>query len=293
MLDIRGVMTAVYKGTAEKMSAFGFAPVFPEGVKSNEVPLKDRTNGACFIDYVGGEKGKLRLLFSEDKIFLLLGEPDAPDDDDKDFKRLATTLMILEEYNDKDVKSAVNELCDTLDDNFGVKELAKKNNKMPATVSKSAAKSGAMSYDPITLASRMISVYPELKGPFKVNVDAYGEFLAEDFFVNHANSLILDTIRTNEPKAMRKLFNQLTDIYDNGTNETQNLIAVTILGSIHNDAIMMKNLMPYLSDPMVEPVVEVNKLLEKSKSARMRLEHPPKYRPKKKKSFSAAALGQR
>lgn len=292
MLDIRDVMNTAYKGIAGRIDMYGFSPVFPEDVRRNELPLKERGGGACFIDYTG-DKGKLRLLYSEGKIFLLLGEKDAPDEDDKEFKRLSAMLMILEEYNERDVKSAVNELCDTLDDNFGVKQLAKKNNKMPATVSKSAAKSGAMSYDPLTLASRIVSVYPELKAPFKENMERYGEFLPEDFFVTQANALILETIRANEPKQMKKLFNQFVDIYDNGTNVTQNLIVVTILGSIHNDPVLMKNIMPYLSDEMVEPVVEVNKLLGSSKSARMRLEHPPKYKPKKKKNVAAAAIGQR
>lgn len=291
MLERNDVMNTLYKGIAEMTDKFGFAPVFPEGVKKNELPLKARGENACFIDYVG-KSGKLRLLYSDGKIFLLLGEPDAPDEDDKAFKKLATTLMILDEYDERDVRSALNELCDTLDEQFGVKELAKKNNKMPATVSKSAAKSGALSYDPLTLGSRIVGVYPELKAAYKENIDTYGEFLPEDFFVNHANERILETIRANEPKQMKKLFNQLCDIYDNGTNETQNLIAVTILGSIHNNAVLMKNIMPYLSDSMLDPVIEVNKILGKSKSARNRLAHPPKYKPKKKKNFAASALGQ-
>ena len=291
MLVINEVMATLYKGLADSMEKYGFAPVFPDDVKKSELPLRERQGGSCFIDY-RGKAGKLRLLFSENKIFLLLGEQDASDEDDKAFKKISTMLMVLEEYTERDVKSAVNELCDTLEDNFGVKELAKKTNKMPATVSKSAAKSGALSYDPITLASRIVGVYPELKGAYKDNMDLYGEFLPEDFFVSHANALILDTIRKNDPKAMKKLFNQLCDIYDNGTNETQNLIVVTILGSAQNDAVLMKNMLEYVSDSMLEPVIEVNKILGKSKSARMRLENPPKYKPKKKKGFAAAALGQ-
>ncbi|MBR1811234.1 MAG: hypothetical protein IJ766_06260 [Clostridia bacterium] len=291
MLEINEVMTAVYKGIESKLTGFGFSPVFPADVKATDVPLQQREGGACRIDY-SGDKGKLRLLFSDGKLILLLGEKDAADADDKEFKKLSTSLMLLDEYDERDVRSAVNELNDTLDDNFGVKALAKKNNKMPATVSKSAVKSGTLSYDPATLASRVVMLYPALKSAYKENVDTYGEFLGEDFFVHHANPLIMETIRRNDPKAMKKLFNQLSDIYENGTNEVQNLIAVTILGEIRNDAVVMKEIIPYLSDSMVEPVIAVNKILEKSKRARTRLENPPKYKPKKKKSFTAQALGQ-
>lgn len=291
MLEINSVMSALHQSVAEKAAKYGFTPVFPEGVKANELPLKTRTGDACFIDYAG-EKGKLRLLYSEGKIFLLLGDADAEDSDDTAFKKLSTNLLILEEYSEKDVKSAANEICETLDDNFGVKELARKTNKMPATVSKNAVKSGASSYDPITLVSRIVGVYPELKAEMTANMNTYGELLAEDFFVNHANRLILATIQGNDERMMKKLFNQLCELFDNGTNETQNLIAVTVLGAIENDPGMMKNIMPYLSDSMVEPVCEVNRILGKSKSARMRLQNPPKYKPKKKKAFAAPTLGQ-
>ena len=43
-------------------------------------------------------------------------------------------------------------------------------------------------------------------------------------------------------------------------------------------------MMPYLTDTMLEPVISVSERLKKSKSARLRLENPPKYKPKKKKS---------
>lgn len=291
MLEINEVMAAIYKRVEPKMGEYGFSPVFPDGVKQNEIPLKMRDGDACFIDHIG-PKGKLRILYSKGKIFLLLGEEDASDNDDRNFSKLSTSLMLLDEYDERDVKSATNEILDTLDDNFGVKELALKNNKLPATVSKAAVKGGSMSYDPATLAARVVLIYPELKNALKENYSTYGEFLPEDFFVAHANEYIMATIRQNDPKAMRKLFNVLSEIFENGTNEVQDLIAVTILGSIRNDPAIMKEIIPYLSDSMVEPVIEVNKLLEKSKSARQRLENPPKYKPKKKKNFVAKALGQ-
>ena len=62
MLERNDVMNTLYKGIAEMTDKFGFAPVFPEGVKKNELPLKARGENACFIDYVG-KSGKLRLLY--------------------------------------------------------------------------------------------------------------------------------------------------------------------------------------------------------------------------------------
>ena len=98
MLQINDVMSAIYKGIAAKTGEFGFAPVFPEGVKVNELPLETRDGGACFIDYAGS-KGKLRVLYSEGKIFLLLGDENASDSDDRAFSKLSTSLMLLDEYD--------------------------------------------------------------------------------------------------------------------------------------------------------------------------------------------------
>ena len=85
---------------------------------------------------------------------------------------------------------------------------------------------------------------------------------------------------------MRKLFNLLNEIYDDGTNEIQDIIVVTILGQLNNDQELLANCVDYMSVDMTSPVIQVNKYLAKSKSARMRLENPPKYKPKKKKRKS-------
>ncbi|NLA76693.1 MAG: hypothetical protein GX851_02485 [Clostridiales bacterium] len=54
---------------------------------------------------------------------------------------------------------------------------------------------------------------------------------------------------------------------------------------MNNDPKLIENAVEYMSETMREPVLEVNKYLasKKSKGARMRLENPPLYKPKKKK----------
>ena len=103
------------------------------------------------------------------------------------------------------------------------------------------------------------------------------------FFKNHAAPVVIKVIKENDPQKMRKLFNLLNEIYDDGTNEIQSIIAVTVLGELNNDQDLLANCVDYMSADMISPVVQVNKYLAKSKSARMRLENPPKYKPKKKK----------
>ena len=92
-------------------------------------------------------------------------------------------------------------------------------------------------------------------------------------------------IKENNPVKMKKLFNLLNDIYEDGTNETQSVIAVTILGSLENNQELLANCVDYMSEDMTVPVININKYLysKGGKSARMRLENPPKYKPAKAK----------
>ena len=93
---------------------------------------------------------------------------------------------------------------------------------------------------------------------------------------------------------MKKLFKLLNDIYEDGTNDTQSIVAVTILGcSLSANPELIDVAKEHFSDTMSEPVCEIIKYLQKSKSARLRLENPPLYKPKKekKKGMMASMLG--
>ena len=79
------------------------------------------------------------------------------------------------------------------------------------------------------------------------------------------------------------MFQILNEIYEDGTSEVQDLIAVTILGQLGNDQILLARCVDYMSETMAPPVIEVNKYLASSKKARKLLENPPAYKPKKEK----------
>ena len=55
-------------------------------------------------------------------------------------------------------------------------------------------KNGTLSYDANTLGDRFTKLYPELRDEYKSNIELYDEFLAEDFFINHGNAIVLRTI---------------------------------------------------------------------------------------------------
>ncbi len=229
-----------------------------------------------------GEKGVIAVSYEDGKVILYSGENlETPEETPK---KLSASLLD-ENADSRDVRYVVNELNDTLYSKFAKKTIAPKKavqQKATQTVSKAAVKHGSF-YDPNTLASKLCLVFPELRPAYKENLAAYGEFLAEKFFDDYGTAKVIGAIKENDPQTMKKLFQVLNEIYEDGTSEVQDVIAVTVLGALNNDQILLARCVDYMSTTMAPPVIEVNKLLAKSKKARKLLENPPAYKPKKEK----------
>ncbi len=295
MLELTSVFESLFNDLNQFLSDLGFSAEYPENGKKGEIPVFNRDTSS-YLQY-SGEKGKIRILFNEDKIRLLTADKDAESQDDSDFSLIASFLLILDEYNAKDVKSIINEVKENLSEAYSPKQIAKRQQqiKAQATVSRAAVKNGSMFYDAATLAVRLAAVYPELKDEYKAHLEKFGEFLCEDFFINNVNPKVYATIKDNNPQKMKKLFNIINEIYVDGTNEVQDIIVVTILSSFDYDGEQWKTVLGYLNDTVDEPFIRVNKLIKASKGTRLRLANPPKYKPKKqkkKKGMMSSLMGQ-
>lgn len=286
MLERNEALALVLKGCSANFEANDFKVKIPENIEKGEAPVFCEEDSA----YLEIEKNNLTVrLVSHDNILDVMEQ-----NDDGEFKKVSSNLLDLEDFTERDIKSLCNELADTLDTAYGKKaRKAAANKKAPATVSKSAVKNG-MSYDANTLANRITGVYPELKDAYKENFQRYDEFLGEDFFVNHANKYIMETLRSNDKQKIKKLMKILSDTYENGTNDVQDLVVVTILGEIDNDQEILAKCREEITDEdFYETLVAVNRYLAspKGKKAKKLLENPPAYKPKKdKKGFMSSMM---
>lgn len=286
MANINENFRSVLDGIGEEISKLGFT-----AYKSEEGEFITEEEGALTARYTG-EKGVIAVSFAEGKVTLYSGEDTENPTDTP--KKLSASL--LDENSDsRDVKYVINELNDTLENKFAKKTAVKKNSqpKNPQTVSKAAIKHGSF-YDPNTLASKLCLVFPELRPIYKDNLATYGDFLGEEFFINYGAAKVIEAIKENNPQTMKKMFQILNEIYEDGTSEVQDVIAVTILGQLDNDQELLARCVDYMSETMAPPVIEVNKYLASSKKARRLLENPPAYKPpkKKKQGFLAQAMSQ-
>ena len=256
----------------ESLSKLGF---------EKKTGLEVQENGAYAT--FSGEKGALKLKYENEIAAVYFDDDEAALEEGG--KKLVATLL-PENGDSRDVKYAANELADCLNERFAKKAAIKKSGtvKAPQTVSKTAVKNGSY-YDANTLASKLCLVFPELRDLYKQNIAEYGEFLSEKFFTEYGTEKVISAIKQNNPQTMKKLFQILNEIYEDGTNDTQSLIAVTILGELNNDQILLARCVDYMSETLAPPVIEVNRYLASAagKRAKKKLLNPPIYKPKKKK----------
>ena len=239
--------------------------------------------------YFKGEKGVYRLV--HDKSTNILQFECAYEDkgDETEYNTISRSLFELDAIDDRDVKSTSNEIVDELERLFKVRKQVNLDKvKMPKSVSRTKAKNGIVSYDVDSLANRFGTLYPEFKDEIKKNVMQYGEFLPEDFFMNYGTPKVLDVIKNGTEAERKKLFKLLNEVYEDGINDVQDVIAVTILGEMKNDKEMMAVADKYMTEYMAGAVHEVNKLTAKNNRYTKKLKNPPAYKPKKNKTFSMA-----
>ncbi len=268
MSNINETFKGILSSLSEDLAKYGF-----------EEYTSDSTGDTTA--FYQGEKGTLKFEYANG-IFVLY----AGDDADSATKRLSASLL-SEDADARDVKYVVSEMSETLAAKFGVKNPAvykKAQQKTPQTVSKNAVKHGSF-YDANTLASKLCLVFPDLRPMYKENLDKYGEFFGEEFFTEYGTKAVIDAIKQNNPQTMKKLFQTLNEIYEDGTTAVQGLIAVTILGELNNDTILLARCVDYMSETMAPPVIEVNRYLASAggKKAKKKLLDPPAYKPKKEK----------
>lgn len=236
-----------------------------------------------------GEKGIYRIIHDAQTNILSLECAYENNGEQTEFNTISRSLFELDVIDDRDIKSTSNEIVDELEKLFKVRKQVNLDKvKMPKSVSRTKAKNGIVSYDIDSLANRFGTLYPEFKDEIKANVVANGEFLPEDFFINHGTPKVLDVIKNGSEAERKKLFKMLNEVYEDGINDVQDVIAVTILGEMKNDKEMMAVADKYMTEYMAGAVHEVNKLTAKKNRFTKKLKNPPAYKPKKKKSFSMA-----
>lgn len=231
-----------------------------------------------------GDKGVYRIVY-DPKSNIMAFECAYNNSENVEFNTVSRSLFDAENYNERDAKSLSNEIQDEITSLFKARKKVDLDKvKMPKAVSRTKAKNGVVSYDTDSLANRFGTLYPDMKDAIKANIAKHGEFLPETFFIQTGTARVMDIIANGTETEQKKLFKMLNEVYEDGTNEVQDVIGVTILGEMKNDPKLMETADKYMSDYMSGPVHEINKITAKNNRLTKKLKNPPPYKPKKKKN---------
>lgn len=242
--------------------------------------MKSEEEGLVFK----GNKGLFRVAYDLKADILSLECAYEDKGSETDFQTISKSLFNPSSADERECKSVSNEIADEIKSLFSVKKPVNLDKiKMPKAVSRAKAKNGSVSYDTASLANRFGVLYPEFKEDIKRNIAEYNEFLAEEFFMTLGTPKVLDIIKNGTETEQKKLFKMLGEVYEDGTNEVQDIIGVTILGEMKNDPAMMAVADKYMTEYMAGPVHEINKLTAKKNKWTRKLANPPAYKPKKNK----------
>lgn len=242
-------------------------------------------NGITF----SGEKGAYKVAYDKDNGIVSFECED--EKNQGEFNTISKSLFDTQSYDERDAKSLANEIDDEIKSLYNARKKVDIDKiKMPKAVSRTKAKNGVISYDSDSLANRFGVMFPETKDDIKENIAKYGEFLPETFFTEIGTKKVIDVIARGNDAECKKLFKMLNEIYEDGTNEVQDIIGVTILGAMKNDKELLATADKYMSEYMSGPVHEINKLLKKENKFTKQLKNPPAYKPKKKNNALQNAL---
>lgn len=231
------------------------------------------------------EKGLFRVVHDSETNIMSIEVAYEDKGEDTAFETISKSLFELSDADERECRSFANEVSDEIRSIFAARKKVDIDKiKMPKAVSRSKAKSGAVSYDVDSLANRFGVLYPDLKDAVKQNISDYGEFLPETFFTEIGTPRVLEVIRNGSEAERKKLFKMLGEVYEDGTNEVQDVIGVTILGAMKNEPALMEVADRYMTDYMSGPVHEINKITARKNRLTKRLANPPAYKPKKKKT---------
>ena len=275
MMNAKTALDLILKGMEPALQESEFAPVKP----------REEENAALFFR----EGETLRVKVEDDRAALqhCPREPDMAMDGD--YKQLAVTLLELDTASEGDCKYIAGDFAEVVQQKFRKKKKGAglaPGAKPPKSISKTAIRNGDAYYDALSFGNSFTSMFPELRGAYKENYEKYGEFLAEEFFLRGGgNELVLRIVKSDDKAQMKRLFGLLNEVYENGVNDVQSLICVTLLGALEGDEVLLARCTDYMSADLAPVAIRVNSYLATSagKRAKEKLKNPPLYKPKKQK----------
>ena len=245
----------------EHISAKVEAALEPQGFKKEKI---SSTDDGELVSLYTSENMAYSVIFDDDKNFMILREcPMSEDGPNNDWKTLSTWIFDPERDTLKEASSIGNDFCDALSAPSAVKK---------AKQAKKTKKSDEGSADPLFLAKRFMTLFPELKDEIRNEQDCYYPFRGVTFARASIVPRVNAMVKEGKAADLKKLGGILSAQYGNGDPDTRSIITIVILNSIPEED--EAKIEEYLDD-------RLKKAFDHSKKYRYKTVKPEKEKKKK------------
>lgn len=241
----------------------------PQGFTKQKISGNDNEMVALFTS----ETSAYSVVYIIDKMHMVMRHCAMTEDGpDNEWKVLATWMFDPDSDTQKEADSIANDFVDNCSGAVAAKRLK-------ATKKKKKKSDDEGSADPLFLAKRFVSLFPELKDEIKNEEDCYYPFRGVTFTRASIVPKVELLLKQGSKKDIEKLCNLLNTQYANGNVDTRSIITIVILNSVSEDKYGSVN--EYLS----EELSKAWKAALKFKGKKVKPE-----KPKKKKKSMAERL---
>ena len=206
-----------------------------QGFKREKTANSDKE----LISLFTGEAVAYSVIYYVDKMHMVLRSCSMTEEGpDNQWNTMATWMFNPETDGAKEADSIANDFADTVSATAVVKRVKQAKKK----------KSDEGNADPLFLAKRFVTYFPELKDVIKEEQDCYEEFRGVHFIrtyvVDKVNALIARGVKGE----MNKLAQMISTQYANGDMDTRSIITIVLLNSI--DEKNLEKFAPLLSEEL-------------------------------------------
>lgn len=191
----------------------------PQGFTREKVAGSDKEMVSLFT----GESVAYSVIYYTDKMHVVLRSCTMTEDGpDNEWKSMATWMFNPETDGDKEADSIGNDFSDVVSAASSVKRVKQTKRK----------KSDDGNADPLFLAKRFVTYFPELKAEIKAEQEEYESFRGVHFMRTFVVPRINDLLTRGTKGEINKMAGMLSTQYSNGDMDTRSIVTIVILNSI-------------------------------------------------------------
>ena len=193
----------------------------PQGFTKAKIASTDENE---MVSLYTSENMAYSVIYFKDKQHMLLRECAMTDDGpDNKWKTLATWMFDPDHDTMKEAGSIANDFCDAISAPSAVKK---------AKQAKKTKKSDDGNADPLFLAKRFITLFPDIKDEIRDEQDCYYPFRGATFAKASIVPRVNKLVKSGNKGDLKKLGGILSTQYTNGDVDTRSIITIVILNSI-------------------------------------------------------------